>query len=175
MNVVKFTEKEERMVGQQALNAYRNMGKQAEVHPVKLIHMLYERVLMHLDLTEEGIKENSPRKRGENLGKAIAIVTELSVSIKSDDNSEAAVFLRGLYGTILLELPKVAVSQDLQVLRQARGYLERLKEIWEQTAMRESGEVGVPQSSRIAAVAPHPAREYDAHGQPAMAGVSVSI
>jgi flagellar protein FliS len=127
------------MVGKKVLDAYRTTEKQAEISPVKLIHMLYERVLVHLELAEEGIREQTPRKRGENLGKAIAIITELQASIKSEDHSEAAQFLRGLYGAILMELPKVAVSQDVKVLRQARAYLEKLKGIWEETAMRESG------------------------------------
>ena len=127
------------MVGQKALDAYRTTEKQAEIQPVKLIHMLYERVLVHLELAEEGIREQTPQKRGENLGKAIAIVSELQASIKSEDHSEAARFLRGLYGAILMELPKVSVSQDVEILRQARAYLERLKGIWEETAMRESG------------------------------------
>ena len=127
------------MVGQKVLDAYRTTEKQAEIQPVKLIHMLYERVLVHLELAEEGIREKAPKKRGENLGKAIAIITELQASIKSDDHSEAARFLRGLYGAILVELPRVSVSQDVKVLRQASAYLERLKGIWEETAMRESG------------------------------------
>ncbi|HCC54799.1 MAG TPA: flagellar export chaperone FliS [Desulfobulbaceae bacterium] len=126
------------MVGQKALDVYRTAEKQAAIQPVKLIHMLYERVLVHLELAEEGIRGNSPKKRGENLGKAIAIITELQASIKSDDHSEAAQFLRGLYGAILVELPRVSVSQDMKVLRQARTYLERLKGIWEETAMQES-------------------------------------
>ena len=126
------------MVGQKVLNAYRTMEKQAEIHPVKLIHMLYERVLVHLKLAEEGIREETPKKRGENLGKAIAIITELQASIKSEDHSEAAQFLRGMYGAILMELPRVSVSQDVKILRQAGTYLERLKQIWEETAMRDA-------------------------------------
>ncbi|MFH1019044.1 MAG: flagellar export chaperone FliS [Pseudomonadota bacterium] len=126
------------MVGQKVLDAYRTTEKQAEIQPVKLIHMLYERVLVHLELAEEGIREQTPKKRGENLGKAIAIITELQASIGSEDHSEAAQFLRGLYGAILVELPRVSVAQDVKVLRQARTYLERLKGIWEETAMREA-------------------------------------
>lgn len=127
------------MVGNKALDAYRTTEKQAEIQPVKLIQMLYERGLMHLELAEEGIREQAPKKRGENLGKAMAIITELLTSIKSEDHSEAALFLRGLYGAILVELPKVSVSDDVKILRQAGDYLKRLKQIWEETAMREAG------------------------------------
>lgn len=132
------------MVEQRVANAYKVMEKQAEIHPVKLIHMLFERVLVHLDLAEEGIRGKNPRKRGENLGRAIAIITELQASIKSDDHSEAATFLRGLYGAILVELPKVACSDDLSVLRRTKVYLARLKQIWEETAMREEKLAAAP-------------------------------
>lgn len=182
------------MVGQKALNAYRTMEKQAEIEPVKLIHMLYERVIMHLELAEEGIREQVPKKRGEHLGKAIAIITELQASLKSEDHSEAALFLRGLYGAILLELPKVSMSQDVKVLRQAKSYLERLKQIWEETAMRESAvelnsinaagavgdgdEVAVKAAAASPIVVPRAGKRLDYEvSQPQMAagGLSVSI
>lgn len=181
------------MVGQKALNAYRTMEKQAEIEPVKLIHMLYERVLLHLQLAEEGIREQAPKKCGENMGKAIAIITELQASLKSEDHSEAARFLRGLYGAILLELPKVSMSQDVKILRQATTYLERLKQIWEETAMRESSvepvsannvsvgsesgaEMAAPPASPVIAPRGNKRTDYEVC-QPQMAagGLSVSI
>lgn len=128
------------MNSMQARNAYRQTQAQSKIHPVKLIHMMYERALVHLQMAEEGIVQKSPKVRGENLSKAIAIITELNASVKDDDSSEAAQFLRGLYGAILVELPKVAVSGDVQVLRQAAVYIKKLNQIWEQTAMREMEE-----------------------------------
>ncbi len=127
------------MVSHTVRDAYRQSEAQSRIHPVKLIHLLYTRVLTHLELAEEGIKENDPKKRGENLGKAIAIIAELNVSVRPDDESEAAHFLRGLYESILLELPKVSVNNDVTVLQRAHGYLKRLKEIWEEVALPESG------------------------------------
>ncbi|MCK5232291.1 MAG: flagellar protein FliS [Desulfobulbaceae bacterium] len=122
----------------QVKTACRQTEPQAQTDPVKLIHLIYERVIVHLLLAEEGVKTFDPRKRGENLGKAIALVTKLNALTK-EDNTEAARFLRGLYGAILMELPKVSISGDIQILRQAMKYIERLKEIWEQTAMLEDG------------------------------------
>ena len=124
-----------------ARNAYHQSEIQSKIHPVKLIHMMYERTLVLLDLSEKGIIEKNPQIRGENLGKTIAIITELNASVKEDDNSEAARFLRGLYGAILTELPKVAISDDIQIIRRTRTYINRLKEIWEETAMVEAGQL----------------------------------
>lgn len=127
------------MVARQVLNAYRKTQVQADIHPVKLIYMMYERVLTHLEQAEIGVRKNAPQMRGENLGRAIAIITELNASIKQDDDSDAANFLRGLYGAILVELPKISISGDIKILRRAHAYMQELKETWEETAMREAG------------------------------------
>lgn len=165
------------MVVRQVLNAYRKTEKQVEIHPVKLIHMLYERALTHLDFAEEGIREKNPKKRGENLSKVIAIITELNASLRPEDESEAAQFLRGLYNAILVEVPKVAVSGDIQILRQSARYIKQLKEIWEQTAMQEHGfDVnGLEKCSKIDSF--HVAEERSGYegGSVPLAGVSVSI
>ncbi|MEW6500504.1 MAG: flagellar export chaperone FliS [Thermodesulfobacteriota bacterium] len=167
------------MVVNHALDAYRQVEKQASIHPVKLIHMMYERVLTHLEYAEAAIREGSPRKRGENLGRAIALVTELNAAIKPEDESEAAEFLRGLYSAMLVELPKVSISNDPMVLRRAAGYIRELKKIWEETALVESGLAGGQQ--RPAAVAADEAMPAEEKMKPgpaasvAVSGVSVSI
>ncbi|MCJ7602173.1 MAG: flagellar protein FliS [Desulfobulbaceae bacterium] len=132
----------------QACFAYRQSGVKAKIHPVKLIAMMYERTIVHLQLAEEGLIEKKPQKRGEHLGKAIAIITELYASVKEVDESDAAEFLRGLYGAILVELPKVTVSGDVEILQQTRRYIERLKEIWEQTAVKEMQGESAPRKNK---------------------------
>ena len=122
-----------------ARTAYQQSEAQTNIHPVKLIHLLYERVLIHLNLAEQGVRQGDVKARGENLSKAIAIVSELNASIKDSDASEAAAFLRGLYSAILVELPKVGITGDPGAISQAHRYLDRLREIWEATAMREAG------------------------------------
>jgi len=162
----------------QVLDAYRKSEKQASVHPVKLIHMLYERVLTHLEHAEVGVKENNPRKRGENLGKAIAIITELNASIKQEDGSEAAQFLRALYTAILIELPKVTISGDTKILHRSHAYLKELKDVWEQTAMREHGLLEAVKEKKEPSDSPLKDVEYDsesAQKTDGVRGLSVSI
>lgn len=126
------------MVLNQVRNAYRQTSTLAsEETPIKLVHLMYERTLAHLTEAKAGLIEKDPKKRGENLSKAIAIITELYASVKQDDESEAAEFLRGLYEAILLQLPKVTLGNDLTILERSYNYIDRLKQIWEQTAMRE--------------------------------------
>jgi flagellar protein FliS len=130
------------MIAAQARDAYRRAETQGKtVAPEKLIHLLYERALGHLRCAGEGIDEQNPGKRGENLGKAIAFVAELNASLDMEKGGEAAVFLHGLYEAILVELAKVSVTNDREVVKRAYRYLQTLKDIWEQTAMQETAVV----------------------------------
>jgi flagellar secretion chaperone FliS len=142
------------MIAAQARDAYRKSATQGRnMPPEKLIHLLYERALQHLHCAGEGIEEQSPQKRGENLGKAIALVTELNASLDMEKGGETAVFLRGLYEAILVELSKVPVTNDVEIIKRACRYLKTLKDIWEQTVMKETAAVvtrearSVPQGS----------------------------
>jgi flagellar secretion chaperone FliS len=141
------------MIAAQARDAYRRSATQGRnISPEKLIHLLYERAVQHLRSAGEGIEEQNPQKRGENLGKAIALVTELNASLDLEKGGETAVFLRGLYEAILVELSKVSVTNDMEIIKRACRYLKALKDIWEQTVMKEPAVVtreerSVPQGS----------------------------
>lgn len=159
-----------------ARNAYRQSESQSRIHPVKLIHLMYERTLVHLDMALVGIVNKNPQMRGENLGKAIAIIAELNASVKEDDHSEVALFLRGLYNAILVELPKAAINNDAQILGQTFAYIKRLKEIWEETAMKEmlAQQKGSVKDDALAARSSGQ-RYAEPEPKAAMPGVSFSI
>jgi hypothetical protein len=42
---------------------------------------------------------------------------------------------------MLVELSKVSVTNDMQVIKQTSRYLKTLKDLWEQTAMKETAVV----------------------------------
>jgi len=163
------------MLSSQAQSVYRNAATQAQIHPVKLVHLMYERILLHLENTIQAIEQKNVAMRGENLGKAIALVSELNVAIKVGDDSEAAVFLRGLYASILVELPKVAVSDDAQTVRLAHGYISGLKELWERTAMRENGLEATPVKSGEKVESAAGGYGNEARTKVAVGGLSVAI
>lgn len=151
-------------------NAYQQSESQAQIHPAKLIHLMYERVLLHLEQAEKGVMHNDIKLRGENLSKAIAIITELSASIKEGDDSEASEFLRGLYSAILIELPKVSLNQDVEIIRQSIRYIDKLKGIWEKTVLPEAGlsVAGEKVDKQPAKAVPVPEQEDTEIEQPSM-------
>ena len=118
-----------------ARTAYLQAKVQPETDPKRLILMLYEGALEDLRLAKEGIEQQNARQRGEHLSRAVAIVSTLLTSLRNDTMDESIAFLRGLYQSMLVELAKVAVTHDVQVLELAFRYLERLKQIWEHDVM----------------------------------------
>ncbi len=112
-------------------NTYNKSQVYEDMDPKQLIQMLYAGCLKFLRLAKEGIEENNIAKRGENLGKAIAIVSELNSSLDKDIKDDSIEFLRGLYAAILTELPKASLNNDAKTVDLAISYINRLKEIWE--------------------------------------------
>ncbi len=105
------------------------------MEPEQLILMLFKGALERIRLTREGIEENNIQKRGENLSKTIAIISELNSSLDTTMNDESTQFLRGLYSAILAELPKVSLTNDKKILMRTHKYISKLKEIWENDVM----------------------------------------
>lgn len=123
-------------VNQYLENQYEGMS------PNQLILMLYKGAIERLALAREGIIENDPQKRGENLGKAIAIISELNSCLKSDMKDDGTEFLRGLYSSILMELPKVSIDNNIETLDRADRYMKQLMDIWKKDVMGLSEDVG---------------------------------
>ena len=123
------------MVHQNAVNSYQKAQVYDEINPNKLILMLYEGAIKRVNLAREGLKKDDPKMRGENLGKAIAIISELNACLDADIKTEEIEFLRSLYATMLVELPKVCVHKDVTILERTEKYLTELKKIWETTVM----------------------------------------
>ncbi len=123
------------------VNTYLNNhydGMEAE----QLILLLYKGALDRIRLTKEGIKENNIQKRGENLSKVIAIISELNASLNPKMQDESTLFLRGLYSAILAELPKVSLTNTVQILDRTEVYITKLKDIWETDVMGKSTKAG---------------------------------
>jgi flagellar protein FliS len=108
------------------------------MEPEQLILLLYKGALDRIRLTREAIKKNNIQSRGENLSRAIAIISELNASIDPKMKDESTLFLRGLYTAILTELPKVSLTNKVEILDRTEAYILKLKEIWENDVMGKS-------------------------------------
>lgn len=120
------------------MNTYLNNHYQGKT-PEELIQMLYKGALRNLRLAKQGIDEKNPRKRGEHLGKAIAIITELYTSLDTEIKDESIQFLRELYSNMLTELPKVSLNNDSKAIDLTYSYIKQLNHIWETEVLNKEG------------------------------------
>jgi flagellar secretion chaperone FliS len=123
------------------MNTYLNNHYQGKT-PEQLIQMLYKGALRNLTLAKKGMDENSPSKRGEHLGKAIAIISELYTSLDAETNDESILFLRELYSHMLTELPKVSLNNDPKAIDLTYSYIKQLNHIWETEVLNKDNGLG---------------------------------
>ncbi len=97
--------------------------------------MLYDAAMKNLFFAREGALKKDIVKRGEHLGKAISIITELLSSVQGDPDNEAATFLRGLYSSMLKELIKVNINNDVKPIELSIKYIAQLRDIWQKQVL----------------------------------------
>ncbi|MEW6248556.1 MAG: flagellar export chaperone FliS [Nitrospirota bacterium] len=103
---------------------------------VQLIVLLYESAMRSLELAREGILRNNHMDKGRFLGRAIAIVSELSNTLDMERGGEIAVSLRRLYDYMLGEFTWANLRHDPKPLEGPLRCLSTLCEAW-QTVARE--------------------------------------
>ncbi|MCP4118201.1 MAG: flagellar export chaperone FliS [Desulfobacteraceae bacterium] len=125
------------MVANSQVSQYLNNHYEG-MDPKQLILLLYKGAIKRIRLAREGIEEGNIKKRGENLSKAIAIISELNASVDPKANDDVSQFLINLYTAILVELPKVSLDNDTEILDRTEAYILKLTEIWENEVMTKA-------------------------------------
>jgi flagellar protein FliS len=120
---------------QNKMGAYRKTEVSTVTDPNKLIQMLYDGALRFLEKARIGTEKKDPRLRGENLGRALNIITELNASLNMEKGGETAQYLRDLYLYMLTELPKVNLTHDTVIIVRSMNYIRELKKLWEERVM----------------------------------------
>lgn len=122
-------------MNRQAVKAY-NSTQVMTTDPRKLILMLYDACIKNLFHARDAVTENNRVCRGEKLSKAIDILSELFSSVQGE--TEQAKFLRGMYTAMMIELPKVNLTNDIKTLDLAIKYVAQLRSIWKEQVMAET-------------------------------------
>lgn len=123
------------MAYQRGMSAYRKTEVSTVTDPNKLIQMLYDGALRFLEKARLGTEKKDPKTRGENLGKALDIITELNACLDIEKGGETAQYLRDLYLYMLMELPKVNLTGETEIIVRSMNYIRELKKLWEERVM----------------------------------------
>jgi len=98
--------------------------------PAQLVVALYDGAVRFL---KEAIERDARRDiagRGEALGRAHAIVSELQVTLDYDRNPTLCTQLFGLYDYVLHCIREATIQGDAQKVAPAIGVLESLRSAW---------------------------------------------
>jgi flagellar protein FliS len=123
-------------MSQRAETTYRENSVLA-ASPVKLVTMVYDRALTHLQAARVELQDPDTRhsaRAGEALSKAQALVGELRSCLNMDQGEEIALYLDRLYEYALHRLSRTNQERDPELLDSVLEVLGQLKEAWDGVA-----------------------------------------
>jgi len=113
--------------------------------PLKFVHLLYRAVLDSIASARRYIRLGDIRARSLAITKAMAIVTELSLSLNQEAGGELSKNLSELYGYVELLLMKANSEQSDPPLAEAERLIGTLAEAWEICAQSNPANTTFPE------------------------------
>jgi flagellar protein FliS len=97
---------------------------------VRIVTLLFDGAINFIKIGREKMGEHDIAGKGHYIGKATAIVGELTSSLNMEAGGEIARNLRRLYDFILDRLLKANLKNDVAALDEAERVLQTLREGW---------------------------------------------
>jgi flagellar protein FliS len=117
-------------------------------NPVHLIQMLYRAALDSITSARRYLKLGDIRARSRAISKAMAIVTELSLSLNHPAGGDVSKNLDELYGYVQTLLIQANVEQSDPPLAEVERLLSTLMEAWQ--SEKQAGDRGIGAGQGIA-------------------------
>ena len=135
---------------QTGCNAYKqSAGNTVEDNRVVLIK-LYDGALKFLAHARRGILEASPKIRGENIAKAMAIITELDCALDRENGEPIATQLSTLYSHAMDQLTVANLNNDIQAIEHVECILREIMEGFEMALAQQQSKM--PQNAAPAEI-----------------------
>ena len=134
-------------------NQYRRVSI-ATATPGRLIVMLYDRAILDLETAMEAIQSNQVALKGERIGHAQEIISELLGALDMEVGDTIAESLRSLYLFMIRRLIEANRDRNVQILEEVIGLLREVREGWEGATklVGESGPGNDPRNSEVVTV-----------------------
>ena len=102
-----------------------------DASPHRLVQMLMEGALEKIALAKGYMTNNEIARKGENIGKAIAIVGGLQGSLNHDSGGEISANLNHLYDYMSTRLVIANLRNDASILDEVTGLMVDIKMGWD--------------------------------------------
>jgi flagellar secretion chaperone FliS len=139
---------------EQALRSYQTIGAHAQVavaDPYRLVQLLLANVVERLATARGHMERRETARKGEQISKALAVLSALDSSLNMEQGGEIAANLRRLYEYMSLRLVTANLEDDLAGVDEVAALVRNIKEGWD----------GIPETARsgtapVDAAAPAP-------------------
>lgn len=121
----------------EGINQYRRT-QVLTASDIQIIVLLYDGALQALQLAREGILQNNYTDKALFLGRAIAIISELSDVLDMEKGKDIALSLRRLYSYMLDEMTQANLRHNVGHLDGPIRCLSTLREGWHAIAQQSA-------------------------------------
>ncbi|MDL5039197.1 flagellar export chaperone FliS [Comamonas sp. Y6] len=119
-----------------ATSAYRQVSAHSGVEsasPHRLIQMLFEGLLQHLNAARGAIERGEVEVKGSQLGRAVRILEEgLKGSLNREQGGELAMNLGALYDYCIQRLTYANLRNDVQAVEEVVALVEPVAQGWQE-------------------------------------------
>lgn len=120
-----------------ALRGYQKMHVEQEVadaSPYQLIQLMLDRLLAQIAIARGHVERGDTAGKGSHIGKAIAIVDGLRVSLDAEKGGDIAGNLAALYDYMSRRLLHAQLHDDPAALNEVASLVREIKSAWEAIA-----------------------------------------
>jgi len=117
-----------------SVGEYAKTNVQTDLHsasPHRLIQMLMEGFLTHLNVAKGAVEHEDIAQKGEHISRAIMILGGLEEGLDIEQGGEVAENLQGLYRYLRGRLLVASKDNDAQVLSEVIGLMVDIKSAWD--------------------------------------------
>ncbi len=122
-----------------------NMVKTAS--PAKLVELLYMKAIEVIDEAMELTDEKKYTEANKKLKRAQDIIMELNLSLDMEKGGQIAQNLRALYNYMFQRLVEANVRKDKEIMKEVKGYLEELLDVWREVLKKAGNTVEISKGS----------------------------
>jgi flagellar secretion chaperone FliS len=122
-----------------AAAAYRSAdlhGQIAAADPQRLVQLVLEHALGQIAVAKGALERRAVAIKGVAVGKSIALIDELNVSLDMERGGDIAVNLRNLYDYMVRRLVLANMSNDAAIFDEVATLLREIKSAWDSVVGR---------------------------------------
>ena len=120
-------------------NGYKSTIVNTTCSKEKILLLLYEKALFCLKMVRRGMEEKSPRIKGENLSKVLAILTEFDCALDRENGGDLTENLAGIYSYSVERLTHANIRNDPEAIREVEKLLGQLYDGFKEAALQAAG------------------------------------